>query len=50
VLKDRVPYDETILARHDADFTRRLEARVRRQAHSLGFALVPNTALDGGVS
>ena len=50
LLTTRTPYDETALAVHDAAFTRRLESRLRRQARSLGYALVPVDALTGGVS
>lgn len=41
LLKHRRPYDQTRFARHEEQYRRRLEIRLRNQAKTLGFALVP---------
>jgi hypothetical protein len=41
MVKHQVEYDETLWAARDAERDRRLEARLKRQAHRLGYQLVP---------
>lgn len=41
IVKQQVEYDETIWQQQDQQRERRLEVKLRRQAHKLGFQLVP---------
>jgi len=41
LLKTKQPYDETRFAHHEQPFRRRMEAKLKHQAKSMGFALVP---------
>jgi transposase len=50
VVKNQVEYDETIWDRQDQERQRRLEAKIRRQAHGLGYQLVPIQPVTSGPS
>jgi hypothetical protein len=41
VVKSQVEYDQTTWHLHELERQRRFEAKIRRQARSLGFQLVP---------
>ena len=41
MIKEQTEYDETLWAAREAERDRRLEAKLKRQAHRLGFELVP---------
>ena len=41
MVKKQVEYDATIWAQRDAQRTQRFEAKLKRQAHQLGYQLIP---------
>jgi len=41
MVKKQVEYDGTIWAQRDAERTKRFEAKLQRQAHQLGYKLIP---------
>jgi len=50
LLTTRTPYDETVVAAQDVRYRQRLETRLRRQAHALGYTLSPVNGLGTTVS
>jgi hypothetical protein len=50
LLTTHEPYDETRLAKAEADHQRRTTSRLRAQARALGFQLVPATPAGSTVS
>ena len=41
MVKKQVEYDRTIWAQRDAERAKRFEAKLKRQAHQLGYKLIP---------
>jgi hypothetical protein len=41
MVKKQVEYDESIWAQRDAERAKRFEAKLKRQAHQLGYKLIP---------
>jgi len=45
MVRKQVEYDETLWAKHDDEHQKRLATKLRRQAHLLGYQLVPAAAI-----
>jgi transposase len=48
VVKNQVEYDQTMWYQQDEERQRRLQERIKRQAHHFGFQLVPIEAVSSG--